>query len=341
MFKKLFPLILCLALVLTAVPVLSAAGNSAPAVFLDGKQLVFEVDPQIIDGSTLVPLRKIFESLGAKVEWEQESKTVTAIKGTSVIVYTVGHDYYTKDGKAATIPVAGQVVDGSTLVPLRFVGEALGATVGWEGSSRTITISSTTKKQVTVNRVVDGDTFEVTWDDKTEKIRLIGIDTPETVHPNKPVQEGGKEASNFSKEQLTGKTVYVELDVEDRDKYGRLLGYVYMEDGSFYNAALAGEGFAKIATYPPNVRWVELFKYLQTNARDAKRGVWADIEQSAAPTPTSTPAQEVSPRPEPSSNVTYSNCTEVKAAGKAPLYKGDPGYSNSLDRDGDGVACEK
>lgn len=220
------------------------------------------------------------------------------------------------------------------------MGEALGATVGWEGASRTITISSNSKKKVTVDRVVDGDTLEVTWDGKTEKIRLIGIDTTETVHPTKPVQEGGKEASNFTKEQLTGKTVYVELDVQERDQYGRLLAYVYMEDGSFYNAALAGEGFAKLATYPPNVRWVDLFKYLQTNARDAKRGVWEDIEQPAVPTPTDTPV-EVSPRPESPDNVTYSNCDAVKAAGKSPLYKGNPGYSSKLDQDGDGVACEK
>jgi len=353
MFRRLFTFILCFALILTAVPVLSAEGADAPVVFLDGKKLEFEVDPKIIDGSTLVPLRKIFESLGATVNWEQETKTVTANKKKTEIIYSVGNDYYTKDGKASTIPVAGQVIDGSTLVPLRFVGEALGATVGWEGASRTITISSAEKKQITVNRVVDGDTFEVTWDGKTEKIRLIGIDTPETVHPSKPVQEGGKEASNFSKEQLTGKTVFVELDVEERDRYGRLLGYVYMEDGSFYNAALAGEGYAKLATYPPNVRWVEMFKYLQTDAREAKRGLWADVQpeptstsfpaQSATPTAaqTPTPTQAASPTPMPSDNVTYKNCTEVKEAGKAPLYKGDPGYSTKLDRDGDGIACEK
>jgi micrococcal nuclease len=92
-----------------------------------------------------------------------------------------------------------------------------------------------------------------------------------------------------------------------------------------------------MATYPPNVRWVELFKYLQSQARDAKRGLWADTRQSADPIPTSPPAQKVSPTPTPSTapagNVTYNNCTEVKAAGKAPLYKTDPGYSNKLDRD--------
>ncbi|WP_409341027.1 copper amine oxidase N-terminal domain-containing protein [Paenibacillus sp. MBLB4367] len=89
-----------------------------------------------------MPLRKISESLGATVAWEQESKTVTATKDTTEIVYTVGHDYYTKNGKANPIVVTGHVKDGSTLVPLRLVGESLGATVGWEGSSKTITISS-------------------------------------------------------------------------------------------------------------------------------------------------------------------------------------------------------
>lgn len=82
---------------------------------------------------------------------------------------------------------------------------------------------------------------------------MIGVDTPETVHPEKPVKEYGKEASDFTKEQLTDKEVWVEYDVEQRDKYGRLLGYVYLiETVEMYDAKLVAEGFAQVATFPPN-----------------------------------------------------------------------------------------
>lgn len=340
MIKRLLTIILSLMLLLAAIPVLYAS-DSAPAVFLDGNRLEFEVEPRIVDGSTLVPLRKIFESLGAKVDWAQETETVTATKVDTVITYKIGDTHYTKDGKTALIPVAGRVIDGSTLVPLRFVGEALGATVGWEGNSSTITISSAVKKKIAIDRVVDGDTVEVSWDGKTEKIRLIGVDTPESVHPDAAQNnELGKTASEYSKKQLEGRTVLVEVDVEERDKYGRILGYAYFEDGTFYNGKLVADGYAKVATYPPNVRWVELFKHLQTDARESIRGFWAAEELTPIPTPTSKPAQ---PTPTPTSipdNVSYKSCAEVKAAGKAPLYKGDPGYSTKLDRDGDGIACE-
>src|SRR5690606_13467423 len=106
------------------------------------------------------------------------------------------------------------------------------------------------KTKTTVVSIVDGDTIKIDWNGKTESIRLIGVDTPETVHPNKPVQEYGKEASDFTKAQLTGETVFVEVDIEQRDRYGRLLGYVYTEDGTMFNARLIAEGYGQLATFP-------------------------------------------------------------------------------------------
>jgi endonuclease YncB( thermonuclease family) len=262
------------------------ANTSNPTVFLDGKKLEFDVPPTIIDGSTLVPLRKIFESLGATVGWDDSTQTVTAVKKTTTIQYTVGHDFYYQNNEVKTIPVAGQIVNGSTLVPLRFVGEALGTTVGWEGNTRTITISSAVKKEITVKSVTDGDTITATIDGKEEKIRFIGVDTPETVHPTKAVQQYGLEASNFTKTQLTDKKVILEFDTSERDQYGRILGYIYLEDGTFFNAKLVAEGYAKVATFPPNVRWVELFKTLQTDADNSDRGLWnidSVVETTPAP----------------------------------------------------------
>ena len=126
-----------------------------------------------------------------------------------------------------------------------------------------------------VVRVVDGDTFVINYNGTSEKVRLIGIDTPESVHPNKEKNtEFGNEVSDFSKQMLTDKQVQIEFDVEERDQYGRLLAYAYL-DGQMYNKILLEKGYAKLATYPPNVKYVEEFTEIQKQARKAKVGLWA------------------------------------------------------------------
>lgn len=131
---------------------------------------------------------------------------------------------------------------------------------------------------VRVIRVVDGDTLEVSIQGTKEKVRLIGVDTPETVHPTIGEEPYGREASNFTKEKLTDQTVELEFDVEERDRYGRLLAYVWL-DGEMFNEVLLSEGYAQIATYPPNVRYVERFQAAQQEAREAERGLWGIIEE--------------------------------------------------------------
>ena len=126
-----------------------------------------------------------------------------------------------------------------------------------------------------VVRVVDGDTFIVNFNGKDERVRLIGIDTPESVHPNEEKNtEFGEEVSKFSKQMLTGKQVGLEFDVQQRDKYGRLLAYAYV-DGQMYNKTLLEKGYAKIATYPPNVKYVDDFTNIQKQARQNKVGLWS------------------------------------------------------------------
>lgn len=127
-----------------------------------------------------------------------------------------------------------------------------------------------------VTRVVDGDTIVVTKGDETFKVRLIGVDTPESVHPNKEKNtEFGKIASNYTKEKLLNKEVKLELDVQEKDKYGRALAYVYI-DGVMFNKMLLESGMAQIATYPPNVKYVEEFKEIEQRARNNKVGLWSD-----------------------------------------------------------------
>jgi micrococcal nuclease len=122
-----------------------------------------------------------------------------------------------------------------------------------------------------VKRVVDGDTFEI---ESGEKVRMIGVDTPESVKPNHPVEPYGKEASNYSKQLLSGQTVTLKFDVEPRDRYGRLLAYVYMADGTFVNEKLVRDGYARIMTIPPNVAYADLFLKAERDAREHNRGLW-------------------------------------------------------------------
>lgn len=125
--------------------------------------------------------------------------------------------------------------------------------------------------------VVDGDTFKINYNGVKTKVRLIGVDTPECVSPNKKKNNSyGKEASHYTKERLEGKTVYLEFDVQQTDKYGRLLAYVYLEDGTMYNKELLEKGYAQIATYPPNVKYVDEFTQIQKQAKENKVGFWAE-----------------------------------------------------------------
>ncbi|MDR2137763.1 MAG: thermonuclease family protein [Synergistaceae bacterium] len=135
----------------------------------------------------------------------------------------------------------------------------------------------------TVTRVVDGDTIHVVVAGEKRTVRLIGVDTPETVHPNKPVQFYGKEASDFTKKTLTNKTVWLEYDVAPLDRYNRHLAYVWLtEPGtgeeairrSMFNARLVLEGYGKIMTIQPNSKYSKLFAKFQEEARNKKRGLW-------------------------------------------------------------------
>lgn len=128
----------------------------------------------------------------------------------------------------------------------------------------------------TIVRVVDGDTLNIKVNGREETVRLLLVDTPETVHPDKPVQPFGPEASAFAKETLTpGKQVEIEIDVSERDKYGRLLCYLYA-DGKMFNELLLEKGLARVAyVYAPNTRYVDQFYNLQKQAQANEIGIWS------------------------------------------------------------------
>ncbi|MDD5083972.1 MAG: thermonuclease family protein [Candidatus Moranbacteria bacterium] len=126
---------------------------------------------------------------------------------------------------------------------------------------------------VSVKRVVDGDTIEL---EDGRKVRYIGVNTPESVKVNSPAECFGKEASAKNKELVEGKSVRLEKDVSEADRYGRLLRFVYLEDGTFVNDELVRAGYARVSTFPPDVKLAEQFKQAEREARENKRGIWAD-----------------------------------------------------------------
>lgn len=128
--------------------------------------------------------------------------------------------------------------------------------------------------EVELQRVVDGDTIRVRYQGRMERVRYIGIDTPELAHePGEVAEPFAVEATEANRRLLGGERVRLVFDVEERDRYGRLLAYVYAGD-EMVNEALLREGFAQTLTVPPNVRHAERFAALQREARAARRGLW-------------------------------------------------------------------
>jgi micrococcal nuclease len=201
-----------------------------------------------------------------------------------------------------------------------------------------------------VTRVVDGDTIQVDYRGSTVDIRLIGIDTPETVHPSEPVECFGPAASRFTTAALTGETVRLEFDVERRDHYGRMLAYVW-DEGKLFNSALVRRGFATVSTYPPNVKYVERFTAAQLRAQGASKGWWGECSTTASETPG---ASDPGAGDDSSAGACdgYSPCLPpapdydcAGGSGDGPKYAQGPirvtgSDPYELDSEGDGIACE-
>jgi len=221
-------------------------------------------------------------------------------------------------------------------------------------------------KEVKITKVIDGDTVEVSLDGKIEKVRLIGINTPETVDPRTTIECFGIEASNKAKEILNGKTVFLEADSsqDNRDKYQRLLRYVWLDDKTNFNKQMVSEGYAYEYTYGVPYKYQTEFKQVEKEARENKRGLWADntcagnLIKTPSPTPkpsiaiqpTATPKPKAITQPSPTSTpvqqpiVSYvcncsKICSEMSSCNEAYYQLNQCGCS-IRDNDGDGVPCE-
>lgn len=157
---------------------------------------------------------------------------------------------------------------------------------GAEDTSTTLEPSTTTTRKppssvgqkgpsVAVASVIDGDTIQIAPPvTGIDTVRLIGIDTPETRDPRRGVQPLGKEASAYTSRSLRGQQVVLEFDVEKTDRYGRLLAYVWLADGRMFNRQIVKEGYAQVATFPPNVKYTDLLLADQKKARELGKGLW-------------------------------------------------------------------
>jgi micrococcal nuclease len=143
----------------------------------------------------------------------------------------------------------------------------------WTSCASTSPIPISGRSSATVTRVVDGDTVIARVGGEELRVRLIGIDTPETVAPGQPVECFGPAASAFTHRRLEGRAVELEFDVERLDRYGRTLAYVWL-GGELFNETLVREGYAVVTTFPPDVKYVDRFVAAQRAAREQRLGLW-------------------------------------------------------------------
>ncbi len=197
-----------------------------------------------------------------------------------------------------------------------------------------------------VTRVVDGDTIEVMLRGTETDVRLIGFDTPETVHPGEPVECFGHAASSYTTDALEGRTVTLEFDIERTDRYGRTLAYVWLAGGLF-NEKILRDGYAAVSTYPPNVRYVDRFVTAQRTARNDERGLWKRCGGVDTPAVTPEPQKISSGSGGGKCDPGYAgacvasyppdlDCPDVTAVDFRSVGSDPHGF----DGDGDGLACE-
>lgn len=204
-----------------------------------------------------------------------------------------------------------------------------------------------------VIKVVDGDTLAVEMNRTSVTLRLIGLDTPETVDPRKPVQCFGKEASSKAKELLTGKIVRLEMDPSQGtlDKYGRTLAYVFLPDGALFNQYMIAEGYGHEYTYNLPYKYQSEFKAAEKQAREEKKGLWADDvcgKNITLPQASRTPNSSFAGKAYDCTKNIY-NCSSFKTQAEAqyvfglcglPGQGGGSDDVHKLDSDKDGKVCE-
>ena len=163
----------------------------------------------------------------------------------------------------------------------RAAGVALAAialTVGCRQAQETTATEAAQTTAGLVATVVDGDSIHVLIDGRTERLRLIGVDAPEVDHPDQPAKCFGEESALFTRRSLEGRSVELEFDVERRDRFDRLLAYVF-QGKELFNKRLVAGGYAIERSYPPNLARQEELRIAEVEARRGRRGLWGACER--------------------------------------------------------------
>jgi endonuclease YncB( thermonuclease family) len=258
-------------------------------VVIDDVTVLFSAssgEPYIDSNSrTLVPFRIVLEQFGCDVDWNQADQIAIAGKDNIVVQVPIGKSYIYVNGAQKPNDTSAQIKNGRTYLPIRAVLEAFGASVAWNPFSNSVIVDSTGASIAIINPIfekmqkaridhtIDGDTFVL---ESGEKVRMIGIDSPEVTGPYTKAEFYGEQASAYAKEVLTGTTVYLDKDVSDKDQYSRLLRYVYLEDGTFFNLLLIEEGYAEAVQWPPDLKYTEVFEAAEDKAQKSKMGLWSN-----------------------------------------------------------------
>lgn len=268
------------------------------SIYINNQRITTSDAPYIKENRTLVPIRVISENLGIKVDWDNSKREVLLKSSDKNIRLPIQKNYYLVNNQKMPTEISGEIKNNRTFVPVRLISELYGKQVNWDNASRSVLInepgtspqaptSTNSFEAARVVRVVDGDTIVIDRGRGQEKVRLVLVNTPETKHPTKGVEFFGKEASAFTTNALSGKTVYLQKDVSETDRYGRLLRYVWTDRPSSnnpsnaeirskcFNAALLAGGYAQLSTFPPDLKYVDLFRQIQNVARQANMGLWA------------------------------------------------------------------
>jgi len=311
--------------------------------------LIFLLSPILVLVGLLKP------NLYSKILKRQLSRKTILLGGVAVIVSSfIGFGMTYESPKEKVI--VDKKVDSETLGPSAENNKPV-----TDAEVSSLSIDTNNAVSAKVLRVIDGDTIEVSIDSKTEKVRVIGIDTPETVDPRKLVECFGIEASNKATELLkVGSEVYSESDPsqDNRDKYSRLLRYIWINENLDFGKFMIEEGYAYEYTYEIPYKYQASYKKAQKEAEADKKGLWADDVCIATPIPTVRPTAYPTAKPviyiaptRPPSNTSTSNtggswvcdcsktCPEISSCTEAQYLLNTCGCG-ARDGDKDGIACD-
>lgn len=254
-------------------------------------------------------------------------RIILAFGAAALIAACAGSSNQATSGSTMTAPEAASAAAPSSTPTRAATSPAIApATAALPRPATASPTPALDRETATVTAIVDGDTIKVLLGGREMTVRYIGMDTPETVAPGRPVEPYGREATEANRRLVEGRTVQLERDVSETDAFGRLLRYVYVADFTgerMVNAELVRLGYARVATFPPDVKYVSVFLELERDARSAARGLWAISTTSLAtaspgtvqaaataapvpqtprpppPAPTSAPTAPLTPAPTP------------------------------------------